>query len=1335
MPDQQADINQNIVLDLTAYEHDDEDSGTSLAWYVTGSTHATVSGEYSDDDLLTFTPDPGFSGQVTVTLHLVDSGSLEATQNLVLTWGEPASTPTPTAPDAPVITSQPQSQTIASGQSVTLYVEATSAAPLSYQWYQGTVPDMSQPVGANLDSLTTPALTTTTSYWVRVSNSGGHADSATAIVTVEESPACGSPTISQPTKAGPMKAEALSTVTRFMRGWSGKHAGIQPAATISRSIRHPIMFGSCINSEITDTGGNSDALFGLVEALSGAQYGLAGFPTGFFVSMAHDTLGIDHADPLVTYSDRPSYWSWNPYDASTYINLGGVAVWRQVDLTIDHLSWTLSVYTDQGSLLGQLTGTLPAQHSSYAYLMLFRDQTSGWEYEQGLLDDIEVYTSQPTIPPTIAIQPQSQTISSGQTATLSVVATGVQPLTFQWYQGVSPDTSNPVGTNAFTFTTPPLTTTTSYWVHVSNDLGSVDSDTATITVETACYTLATSANPRGYGTVTVNTASNCSGGRYVAGTVVQMTANPATGYNFAEWTGDASGTSNPTTVTMTSNRSVTANFTEAMLKVGDTFEDNGGNIYYFGNWGMINDASYSGGSMHFTGEPNASLSFRLSGAAGSRLTIYRSTGPDRGNMQVCLGIGVCQTFSNYSLIPLTQQPLTILLPITGTLLVTLTNQGTAGQYMDFDVVSLFASPSALTVGNAFQDGDINIRYSGQWISNSSASYDGGTVMYTGFPNNSYTFLITANAGDRLKIVRTVGPGKGEMRVCFSEMFACQTVSNSNPITLYQQPFTVGVPWTGTYPVTVTFTGSDGEYLDVDKLTLQSAATILTVGNSFQDGDPNLTYNGVWITASNATYDGGTVMYTGQTGASVSFMVTVSAGDRLQITRSTESQHGTMQVCIGAQCSTYSNYSQINLYQQQLNLLMSNAGTFLVSITNLAPAGQYLDFDAVRLLSPPTPLSLGTTYQEDSSSLIYSGQWIASSDPSYSGGQVYYTGQPDASVSFMVNGVAGNYLVIYRTKSSDKGAMQVCFSQIYNCQTISNSDPTKQYQRPISILLPWTATYPVTIRFVGTQGQYLDLDKLTLSSVQVLSQPDTPTPKITEGVTQPPNQIIMPTLELPTALPFPTLELPTNIPSLEPPQTLEPLPLPAYASMDDSAPDWAALSGWTLTTDAAFGGRGLGWQVSANNQADVLRWNRAIDLTAVQPGQLVQLSFESLLTSAESTALVQVSADGINWTTLGTAAPIGQWTQMTYDLSAFVGQQVQLQFVWQGVMTDKQKPDSWWVDEVSVAAVAPIPTATDLPTPILTPTVAVTATEAPTPEPSATPTEAVTEAPPLSNLGS
>jgi uncharacterized repeat protein (TIGR02543 family) len=67
------------------------------------------------------------------------------------------------------------------------------------------------------------------------------------------------------------------------------------------------------------------------------------------------------------------------------------------------------------------------------------------------------------------------------------------------------------------------------------------------------YTIATNTLPTAGGTV-------AGGGTYTEGTVVTLTASPSVGYVFTGWSGDASGTSSSTTVTMNSNKNVIANF-------------------------------------------------------------------------------------------------------------------------------------------------------------------------------------------------------------------------------------------------------------------------------------------------------------------------------------------------------------------------------------------------------------------------------------------------------------------------------------------------------------------------------------------------------------------------------------------------------------------------------------------------------------------------------------------------------------------------------------------------------------------------------------------------------
>lgn len=84
----------------------------------------------------------------------------------------------------PTITTDLADQTISSGQSVTLNVSATSLAPLSYQWYEGTDRDNSTAVGTDSPQFTSPALSGPTTYWVRVINLAGSTDSKFAGVTI-----------------------------------------------------------------------------------------------------------------------------------------------------------------------------------------------------------------------------------------------------------------------------------------------------------------------------------------------------------------------------------------------------------------------------------------------------------------------------------------------------------------------------------------------------------------------------------------------------------------------------------------------------------------------------------------------------------------------------------------------------------------------------------------------------------------------------------------------------------------------------------------------------------------------------------------------------------------------------------------------------------------------------------------------------------------------------------------------------------------------------------------------------------------------------------------------
>ena len=85
--------------------------------------------------------------------------------------------------------------------------------------------------------------------------------------------------------------------------------------------------------------------------------------------------------------------------------------------------------------------------------------------------------------------------------------------------------------------------------------------TATFNLLPANYTLTINTAGNGRGSVTTNP----SGSTFVAGTVVTLTAVPSSTSSFAGWSGDVSGLTNPITLTMGTDKTVTARFSTYMI--------------------------------------------------------------------------------------------------------------------------------------------------------------------------------------------------------------------------------------------------------------------------------------------------------------------------------------------------------------------------------------------------------------------------------------------------------------------------------------------------------------------------------------------------------------------------------------------------------------------------------------------------------------------------------------------------------------------------------------------------------------------------------------------------
>jgi uncharacterized repeat protein (TIGR02543 family) len=95
---------------------------------------------------------------------------------------------------------------------------------------------------------------------------------------------------------------------------------------------------------------------------------------------------------------------------------------------------------------------------------------------------------------------------------------------------------------------------------VSVTMNANKSVTANFAQSTTTYTLSITATS---GTVTKKVAGvTTTATSFAAGTVVELTATTISGYTFSSWSGSATGTANPVSVTMNANKTVTANFTQ-----------------------------------------------------------------------------------------------------------------------------------------------------------------------------------------------------------------------------------------------------------------------------------------------------------------------------------------------------------------------------------------------------------------------------------------------------------------------------------------------------------------------------------------------------------------------------------------------------------------------------------------------------------------------------------------------------------------------------------------------------------------------------------------------------
>lgn len=360
-------------------------------------------------------------------------------------------TPTPNPPPAacnpPVITVQPVSAALA-GPEVTLSVGATGDATLLYQWYTGAKGNTTNAIGGATQPAVSVTPKATSTYWVRVTNACGSADSDAATVTVNGCPGVTIASLTSSASAVLQGAAVTLSVaasggtvgyqwysgTTALAGETGQTLVVRPAMTSTYWVRATNGCGASIDSDtITIAVTPCDAPAILVQPVGGDV--LSGTTGSLAV--------IDSGSAPLRYQ-----WYEGPRgDTTRPVPNAGLPSMTTPTLLSGSTKYWLRITNDCGSI------------DSEAVTMTVVGSCSA---------------------PVIVAQPSEVGVTAGASARVTIAAAGAS-LSYQWYQGPVFDFTKPVGRSSPTLITAPVTTATQYWVRVSSACGSVSS--ATITVE------------------------------------------------------------------------------------------------------------------------------------------------------------------------------------------------------------------------------------------------------------------------------------------------------------------------------------------------------------------------------------------------------------------------------------------------------------------------------------------------------------------------------------------------------------------------------------------------------------------------------------------------------------------------------------------------------------------------------------------------------------------------------------------------------------------------------------------------------------------------------------
>ena len=384
--------------------------------------------------------------------------------------------------------------------------------------------------------------------------------------------------------------------------------------------------------------------------------------------------------------------------------------------------------------------------------------------------------------------------------------------------------------------------------------------------------------------------------------------------------------------------------------------------------------------------------------------------------------------------------------------------------------------------NSYEENNPLINYSGNWISESSPSYSGGSSKYS---NEKDAFINFTFNGTGFRWYGLANEYKGIANVYVDGVkYSVDTYSTStiNKKLFFEKN---DLP-NGKHTVKIEVTKSgNGQYINIDKINILGGS-LISDSTTYEENNSLIKYSGNWTSEALSSYSGGISKYSNQKWATITFSFN---GTGFKWYGLANKYKGIANVYVDGVKYSVDTYSSTSVNQKlffEKTGLTNGTHTVRIEVTGLGN-GSYINIDKLDIIGGNlVPVAINT-YEENNPYIYYSGSWNTESMNSYSAGVSKYSNQKGASINFTFNGTGFRW---YGLANIHKGVANVYVDGTkYSVNTYSSTTINNKLFFEKNGLQNGKHTVKIEVSDT-TPGKYINIDNIDIINGSILSDTKT-----------------------------------------------------------------------------------------------------------------------------------------------------------------------------------------------------------------------------------------------------